>query len=143
MALLLLCWKASPPAAMTPAPPDTSIPTLGPCLFPSPLHRIGGVDAPFNVMFRHRAMRKRERGRRFTLIRIVTCGGLCPGLNDITRGLVNQCHPQYGISRVYGFRYGYEGLVSATPSYFAAAKTANASFVAGITPYSVIKPVTR
>ena len=41
----------------------------------------------------------------------MTCGGLCPGLNDIIRGLVNQCHLQYGISRVYGFRYGYEGLV--------------------------------
>ena len=32
---------------MTPAPFDTSIPTLGPCLIPSPLHRIGGVEAPY------------------------------------------------------------------------------------------------
>ncbi|MDP1588765.1 MAG: ATP-dependent 6-phosphofructokinase, partial [Prosthecobacter sp.] len=30
---------------------------------------------------------------------------------DIIRGIVSQCHLQYGISRVYGFRYGYEGLV--------------------------------
>jgi 6-phosphofructokinase 1 len=42
---------------------------------------------------------------------VVTCGGLCPGLNDIIRGIVNQCHHQYGITRIYGFRYGYEGLV--------------------------------
>lgn len=46
-----------------------------------------------------------------TIAGIVTCGGLCPGLNDIIRAIVNQCFNQYGISRVYGFRYGYEGLV--------------------------------
>jgi len=46
-----------------------------------------------------------------TTVGIVTCGGLCPGLNDIIRGIVNQCHHQYGITKVYGFRYGYEGLV--------------------------------
>jgi 6-phosphofructokinase 1 len=46
-----------------------------------------------------------------TTVGIVTCGGLCPGLNDIIRGIVNQCHRQYGVTKVYGFRYGYEGLV--------------------------------
>ena len=46
-----------------------------------------------------------------TTVGIVTCGGLCPGLNDIIRGIVNQCYRQYGITKVYGFRYGYEGLV--------------------------------
>ena len=46
-----------------------------------------------------------------TTVGIVTCGGLCPGLNDIIRGIVIQCYQQYGITRVYGFRYGYEGLV--------------------------------
>jgi 6-phosphofructokinase 1 len=46
-----------------------------------------------------------------TTVGVVTCGGLCPGLNDIIRGIVNQCHHQYGITRIYGFRYGYEGLV--------------------------------
>ena len=34
---------------MTPAPSDTSIPTLGPCLIHSPLHRIGGVEAPYKT----------------------------------------------------------------------------------------------
>jgi 6-phosphofructokinase 1 len=46
-----------------------------------------------------------------TIAGIVTCGGLCPGLNDIIRGIVDQCFYQYGINRVYGFRYGYAGLV--------------------------------
>ena len=41
---------------------------------------------------------------------IVTCGGLCPGLNDIIRGLVMQLTYGYGVSHIYGFRFGYEGL---------------------------------
>jgi 6-phosphofructokinase 1 len=46
-----------------------------------------------------------------TTVGIVTCGGLSPGLNDIIRGIVNQCALQYRINRIYGFRYGYEGMV--------------------------------
>ena len=42
---------------------------------------------------------------------IVTCGGLCPGLNDVIRAIVLSLHHHYGVSRIYGFRYGYEGLV--------------------------------
>lgn len=119
---------------MTPAPPDTSIPTLGPCLIPSPLHRIGGVEAPFKedavdrILYHSHVLEDgrdsstpsyEEAGPRDkiyfdpakTTVGIVTCGGLCPGLNDIIRGIVNRCHKQYGVARVYGFRYGYEGLV--------------------------------
>ena len=42
---------------------------------------------------------------------IVTCGGLCPGLNDVIRAVVLSLRRHYGVSRVYGFRFGYEGLV--------------------------------
>jgi 6-phosphofructokinase 1 len=42
---------------------------------------------------------------------LVTCGGLCPGLNDVVRSIVRALRLQYGVGRVYGFRYGYEGLV--------------------------------
>jgi 6-phosphofructokinase 1 len=42
---------------------------------------------------------------------IVTCGGLCPGLNDVIRGLVLSLTSQYGVSRIVGFRNGYQGLV--------------------------------
>jgi 6-phosphofructokinase 1 len=42
---------------------------------------------------------------------IVTCGGLCPGLNDVIRAIVLSLHRLYGVHRVYGFRFGYEGLV--------------------------------
>ncbi len=41
---------------------------------------------------------------------IVTCGGLCPGLNDVIRAIVLSLHYHYGVRRVFGFRYGYEGL---------------------------------
>ncbi|MDF7823350.1 ATP-dependent 6-phosphofructokinase [Pontiellaceae bacterium B12227] len=41
---------------------------------------------------------------------ILTCGGLCPGLNDVIRGLVmSLCH-HYGVKKVLGIRYGYAGL---------------------------------
>lgn len=42
---------------------------------------------------------------------IVTCGGLCPGLNDVIRAIVLQLHYSYGVRHIAGFRYGFEGLV--------------------------------
>jgi 6-phosphofructokinase 1 len=42
---------------------------------------------------------------------IVTCGGLCPGLNDVIRSIVFCLYEKYGIAQVYGFRFGYAGLV--------------------------------
>ena len=41
---------------------------------------------------------------------IVTCGGLCPGLNDVIRSLFLELHFGYGVPDVLGFRYGYQGL---------------------------------
>lgn len=41
---------------------------------------------------------------------IVTCGGICPGLNDVIRAIVFSLHHHYGVNTVFGFRYGYEGL---------------------------------
>jgi 6-phosphofructokinase 1 len=47
-----------------------------------------------------------------TKVGIVTCGGICPGLNNVIRSLVNELSYRYGINRIIGFTYGYEGLVS-------------------------------
>ena len=47
-----------------------------------------------------------------TTIGIVTCGGLCPGLNDVIRALTSCALDSYGVKRVLGFKYGYEGLVA-------------------------------
>ncbi len=41
---------------------------------------------------------------------IVTCGGLCPGLNDVIRAVVLSLYHNYGVKTVFGFPYGYEGL---------------------------------
>jgi len=41
---------------------------------------------------------------------IVTCGGLCPGLNDVIRSLYLELHHAYGVKEVIGFRGGYKGL---------------------------------
>jgi 6-phosphofructokinase 1 len=46
---------------------------------------------------------------------IVTCGGLCPGLNNVIRSLVLTLTYAYGTRRILGFQYGYGGL-SATPA---------------------------
>lgn len=46
---------------------------------------------------------------------IVTCGGLCPGLNDVIRAITLHLSWMYGIEKVYGFRYGYAGLTRNAP----------------------------
>lgn len=47
-----------------------------------------------------------------TKVGIVTCGGLCPGLNNVIRSVVNELYYRYGVSRILGIKYGYEGLNS-------------------------------
>jgi len=42
---------------------------------------------------------------------IVTCGGLCPGINDVIRGLVMELTFHYGVQRIHGFRNGYQGFI--------------------------------
>jgi len=41
---------------------------------------------------------------------IVTCGGLCPGLNTVIKELVGCLRSQYGVDEVYGVRNGYAGF---------------------------------
>lgn len=47
-----------------------------------------------------------------TTVGIVTCGGLCPGLNDVIRAVTFCALEGYGVKKVLGFQYGYEGLVA-------------------------------
>src|SRR5437660_1081837 len=115
---------------------DTTIKSLGPCEIISPLRHRGGVEVSFKTDSKRilydnieppggygepgatfEAAGPREKiffnPARVTA-GIVTCGGLCPGLNDIVRGIVTQLHLRYGVTKTYGFRYGYEGLI---PTY--------------------------
>ncbi|RPI64290.1 MAG: ATP-dependent 6-phosphofructokinase, partial [Ignavibacteriales bacterium] len=56
---------------------------------------------------------------------IVTCGGLCPGINDVIRAIVMSLYYHYNIKDVVGFQYGYEGIrfvekyppIQLTPQY--------------------------
>jgi len=57
---------------------------------------------------------------------IVTCGGLCPGLNNVVHGLVLELFGHYGARSVTGFRHGYRGLTKA-----------GAKDAVGLTPASV------
>lgn len=46
-----------------------------------------------------------------TRVAIVTCGGLCPGLNNVIRGIVIHLWERYGVKMIYGFKYGYSGFI--------------------------------
>lgn len=41
---------------------------------------------------------------------ICTCGGLCPGLNDVIRAIVRCLYYRYGVRRIRGFRFGFKGF---------------------------------
>ena len=41
---------------------------------------------------------------------ICTCGGLCPGLNDVIRAVVRCLWNRYGVRRIKGIRFGYRGF---------------------------------
>jgi 6-phosphofructokinase 1 len=43
---------------------------------------------------------------------IVSCGGLCPGINDVIRSIVRCLWYRYGVRRISGIRYGYMGFLS-------------------------------
>ncbi len=44
-------------------------------------------------------------------VAIVTCGGLCPGVNDVIQSLVNQFNYRYNVKQIYGIQYGFEGFI--------------------------------
>jgi 6-phosphofructokinase 1 len=58
------------------------------------------ASAPVNIVGDPRQMR----------VAIVTCGGLCPGLNDVIRGLTMVAIYQFHVKEVLGIRFGYPGL---------------------------------
>jgi len=42
---------------------------------------------------------------------IATCGGLCPGLNDIIRSIVLELHHIYNVKSIYGIKHGLQGFI--------------------------------
>ena len=102
-----------------------NITTLGEPLFDSPLssHVSDKARVLFNVVIDPDAPPTEElllevagpREKIFfdpkkTRAGIVTCGGLCPGLNNVIRSLVLELHHGYGVREILGFVDGYQGL---------------------------------
>lgn len=70
------------------------------------------TGAPANQLFFERAgpRRKLYFNPEETRAAIVTCGGLCPGLNNVIRSVTRQLRRGYGVKSVLGIRGGYRGL---------------------------------
>jgi 6-phosphofructokinase 1 len=49
---------------------------------------------------------------------IVTCGGLCPGINDVIRSLTMTLFHRYGVKKILGVKYGLMGLNPASAHKF-------------------------
>ncbi|OEU56833.1 MAG: diphosphate--fructose-6-phosphate 1-phosphotransferase [Desulfobacterales bacterium C00003106] len=118
---------------------ETKIETLGDARIPSPIR--GGVTGMHNKSFMPDTKRVMVSVAQSTVIRmikegkeppsfelagprkkiyfdpkklrcaIVTCGGLCPGLNDVIRSIVLELHYGYGVRNIYGIRYGLQGFI--------------------------------
>lgn len=113
-------------------PMDFTIEQLGPCRVPSPVTATEFVSDEERILYNvfvAAVEEYRERGeplpsfeqagpRRMIYFdpskvkaAIVSCGGLCPGINDVIRSLVMCLHYRYGADNVLGIRYGYQGLI--------------------------------
>lgn len=47
---------------------------------------------------------------------IVTCGGLCPGLNVVIRSIVLSLWHDYGVRDIWGIKWGYRGFYEEFPN---------------------------
>ncbi len=110
---------------------DFSISQLGKCRIPSPMPSMHFVDDDDHVLYDNNLQKIQEyfnAGKPPPLFEkagpreriyfdpsklkcgVVTCGGLCPGLNDVIRAIVMSLFHHYGVQSIYGFPFGYEGL---------------------------------
>lgn len=78
---------------------------------PAHIERVPGAPSPEELLFEIAGPRSRLFfDPRQTRAGIVTCGGLCPGMNNVIRSLFLELHHTYGVAEVIGFRCGYQGL---------------------------------
>jgi len=111
---------------------DFGIQQLGPCGVPSPVRTTEFVSDQERILYNvfmtavkgYQEMGEElpgfeQAGPRQTIYfdpskvkaAIVSCGGLCPGINDVIRSLVMCLHYRYGVGNILGIRYGYQGLI--------------------------------
>lgn len=70
-----------------------------------------GADLPADIVFEKAGPREKvffDPAK--TRAAIVTCGGICPGLNNVIRSAFLEFHYNYGVREVWGIRYGYAGM---------------------------------
>ncbi len=111
-------------------PDSVIVPTLGERQIPSPLTRVEAmrfVDDAARVRYRVELLPGHDEGEGITFEKagprerlffepgrtraaIATCGGLCPGLNNVIRSVTLELIHHYGVSDILGIRYGYAGL---------------------------------
>ncbi len=115
--------------------PDFTIHQLQPVDRPTPLHRYGNVTyisdeerllfdphLPGNPAFADASFEVAGPRKQIhfdpatTRVGIVTCGGLCPGLNAVIRGLVMELWYAYECCDIKGIRHGYQGLRQDAPA---------------------------
>lgn len=118
---------------------ELEISNLGPCEIHSPLKRTSEMDTGLSsfvpddmrVLYEPRFRRgepvcevsfERAGARQEiffepekTTAAIVSCGGLCPGINNVVRSLVLEMTYNYGVKQILGIRYGYRGLSPDAP----------------------------
>lgn len=118
---------------------DTTIPTLGPLKIPSPIKRgekgelrrsfVNDTDKVVMDVDLNHINEMIQEGQSLPAFELagprenlyfdpskvrcdlVTCGGLCPGLNDIIRAIVLELFYGYGVKSIYGFKYGLQGFI--------------------------------
>ncbi|MBW2603615.1 MAG: ATP-dependent 6-phosphofructokinase [Deltaproteobacteria bacterium] len=118
---------------------DTTIPTLGSPKIPSPIKRgekgelkrsfVNDADKVVMDVDLNHITEIIQKGRSLPAFELagprkklyfdpsklrcglVTCGGLCPGLNDIIRAIVLELYHGYGVKNIFGFKYGLQGFI--------------------------------
>jgi len=112
------------------AAPDTSIATLGAAKIasPMPFRRFVSDQAKVDIHVREEIDPDLTESMRLyfekagprehtyfdpskTKCAIVTCGGLCPGINDVIRAIVMEAHHNYNVAATLGIRFGLEGFM--------------------------------
>lgn len=125
---------------------DFTIANLGPCQIDSPLNISGFTSDSDRILFdtgldqyskildpTGRPLSVEPAGPRGKIYfdpthskaAIVTCGGLCPGINDVIRSVTMTLYYRYGVKKILGIKYGLRGLnpafgdkpVHLTPDY--------------------------
>lgn len=113
-------------------PYDFTIQSLGACTIPSPinvsyftsnekrilfnnnLHQYDRLKSPDGLPLSVEVAGPRQSiffDPSKTKAAIVTCGGLCPGINDVIRSLVMELYHRYGVRNIAGIRYGFQGMI--------------------------------